>query len=112
MIEMLISLVILILLYLAMYGWWSKSYQEKQKLACLKNLQLVHIALCIYAEDNHGAFPFVNGAPTSDVPLSLLVPRYTAQTGIFICPGSRDSKLPEARPFLVCGMDGDPSSPG
>jgi prepilin-type processing-associated H-X9-DG protein len=31
--------------------------------------------------------------------LSSLVPRYTTGTEFFTCPGSKDSKLPDAQPF-------------
>ena len=57
------------------------------------------MALSIYSADNKGNFPVMKGAETSESPLSLLVPRSTTVTEIFICPGSRDSKLPEGEPF-------------
>jgi prepilin-type processing-associated H-X9-DG protein len=36
----------------------------------------------------------MTGAKTSEEPLDLLVPRFTADTAIFICPGSKDAPLP------------------
>jgi prepilin-type processing-associated H-X9-DG protein len=62
-------------------------------------LEKIYLALQIYANDASGKLPFVTIAPTSEAPLSLLVPRYTADTSIFICPGSRDSALPSGVSF-------------
>jgi hypothetical protein len=36
----------------------------------------------------------VTNARSSEEPLDLLVPRYSSDTAIFICPGSKDSALP------------------
>src|SRR5262249_12573677 len=58
-----------------------------------------YVALKTYAGDHNGTYPAVAGAATSEAPLSLLVPQYTAVTEIFICPGSGHRKLPEAKPF-------------
>ena len=54
------------------------------------------IALQIYANDHGSRFPEVTNALTSEQPLDLLVPRYTADTSIFICPLSKDRELPPA----------------
>ena len=81
------------------WGFGSQSNQEKQKIACQKNLQKIFVAMQIYANDSKGNFPVVSGAQTSEEPLSLLVPRYTADTASFICPGSKDSPLPSGEPF-------------
>lgn len=99
LIEMLLVIAIIFILYVMMYGPAQKSYQDKRKIECQKNLQMLHMALRMYAADYRGSFPVVVGAATSETPLSLLVPRYTAETRIFICPGSPDRRLPEARPF-------------
>ena len=99
LVELLIAVALMVLLSLSLYGYWSKSSQERQKALCQKNLQLIYMAIKIYADENRGYFPAVDQAGTAEVPLSLLVPRYTASTGIFICPGSRDAALPEAQSF-------------
>jgi hypothetical protein len=57
------------------------------------------LPLTLYANDNHGDFPRLNDAPVSAAPLSLLVPRSTTETGMFICPGGADKALPEGEPF-------------
>lgn len=99
LIEMLLVIAIILILYVMMYGPAQKSYQDKRKIDCQKNLQLLHMALRMYAADYRDSFPVVAGAATSELPLSLLVPRYTAETRIFVCPGSADRRLPEAQPF-------------
>jgi len=51
------------------------------------------VALQIYAGDFSGRLPAVTNAPTSEAPLSLLVPRYTVDTSIFICPGGKATEI-------------------
>ena len=99
LIELLVTFALMLVLYVMLYGSWSRNYQEKQKLACEKNLQLIQVALQIYSQDHAGRWPLVPHAATAEIPLSLLVPQYTAATQIFICPGSTDRKLSEAQPF-------------
>jgi prepilin-type N-terminal cleavage/methylation domain-containing protein len=99
LIELLITVALILVMYVMLYGPWTQNYQEQQKRACAKNLELIHVALQIYAADHRGAYPFVPGAATADVPLSLLIPQCTVQTELFVCPGGKDSKLPDALPF-------------
>jgi len=99
LIELLITMALIIFMFVMLYSPRSQSHQRKQKLACQKNLQTIYMALQIYANDSNGAFPARAGAQTSEAALSLLVPRYTSVTESFICPGSRDAKLPEGEPF-------------
>ncbi len=91
---MLISLTIMIILFTMMYGFGSRSNQMAQKKQCQTNLQKMYIALQIYANDSAGRFPVVTNAPTSEAALDVLIPRYSADTAIFVCPGSKDSALP------------------
>ena len=99
LIEMLVVLVLMCIMYVAMYSPGSKYYQARQKSACLRNLQLIHMALKLYAQENHDTFPASAAAATAEAPLSLLVPRYTVDTAPFICPGTKDRRLPGAQPF-------------
>jgi prepilin-type N-terminal cleavage/methylation domain-containing protein len=94
LIEMLISLTIVLILFTMMYGFGSRSNQMNQKKKCQANLQKMYISLQIYANDSTGKFPVVTNARSSEEPLDLLVPRYSSDTAIFICPGSKDSPLP------------------
>jgi prepilin-type processing-associated H-X9-DG protein len=54
----------------------------------------------IYATDHNGKFPELPDARTSAKALDVLVPRYTADTSSFICPGSKDSPLPSDASLL------------
>jgi prepilin-type N-terminal cleavage/methylation domain-containing protein len=94
LIEMLITLTIMLILFTMMYGFGSRSHQMTQKKKCQANLQKIYIALQIYANDSAGKFPVVTNARSSEEPLDGLVPRYTSDTAIFVCPGSKDSPLP------------------
>lgn len=85
-------LVVVIVLVLATL-YWSPNRASRQHallLACQKNLQKSYIALEIYANDNGGLFPQVPGARSSEQALNVLVPKYTSDPSIFICPGSSD----------------------
>lgn len=101
LIEMLIVMVLMILMYAMMYGPASKNYQSEQKAACAKNLGQAYVALKIYATERGGNFPALDGAATSEAPLSMLVPQYTTMTECFVCPGTGDKKLPSAEPFAA-----------
>ena len=99
LIELLVVVALIMVMYIMAYGPAQKSYQEKQLVACQKNLLMIQIALKIYAADYHDSYPVVPGALTAEIPLSLLVPRDTTETSIFVCPGSARRRLPEAEPF-------------
>lgn len=90
LIEMLVVLALMCIMYVAMYSPGSKFYQDRQKSACARNLQMIHMALRLYAQENHDTFPALPAAATSDEALGLLVPRYTTDTAAFRCPGTKD----------------------
>ena len=94
LIELLIVLALMIIMTTMYYGFGSSSHQERQKKNCAANLEKIYIALEIYATDHSGKFPDVPGSKTSEEALDGLIPRYTSDTSIFICPGSKDSDLP------------------
>jgi hypothetical protein len=77
---------------------WTTSARKRELAACSGNLQKIHLALGFYRNDN-GAYPFLPEAQTSSEPLSLLVPKGTTDTEIFICPASGDKLLPESVSF-------------
>lgn len=99
LIELLVVVALLLILSTMYWGSTSNSRRRQQQAACQSNLQKIYVALQIYATDHGGAFPQVNGARTSEEPLSELVPHYTVDTSVFICPGSKDSALPSGEPF-------------
>jgi prepilin-type processing-associated H-X9-DG protein len=49
--------------------------------------------------ENFSRFPATTNAPTSEHPLETLVPRYSADTSIFLCPGSKDKPFPSGEPL-------------
>jgi prepilin-type processing-associated H-X9-DG protein len=99
LIEMLITLALMLIIFVMLFSFGSSSHQQRQKKSCQRNLQTIYLALQIFANDHDATFPAQAGAPTSEGPLSLLVPRYTVETRSFICPGSKDSTLPAGEPF-------------
>jgi type II secretory pathway pseudopilin PulG len=94
LIELLITLALMIILTTMFFGFASAKHQRTQKELCANNLQKIYLALQIYANDFHGALPENTNAETSEDVLDLLVPKYSADTSIFICPGGRDSQIP------------------
>ena len=99
LVELLIVLALMIILTVMMWGFTSESHQHAAQRACQQNLEKIYVSLQIYANDFGGKLPENTNATRSEVPLSLLVPRYTADTSIFICPGSKDSPLPSGVSF-------------
>ena len=98
-VELLVSTAIIGILWMIYLGPGSHGYEMKKKALCVQQLQQMHLVLDLYAKEHDGAFPSVPGAETADVPLNLLVPQYTADTGLFICPAGVPSSLPEAQPI-------------
>lgn len=97
LLELLIVIALIAILSAMLYGFNSKSHQRTQMERCADNLQKMYLALQIYAND-YGAFPKTNAETSEDV-LNLLVPKYSADTSIFICPGGRDSQIPSGAPL-------------
>ena len=93
-IELLVVVALVLLLTTLYWGSGSQSRPRRQEAACLKNLQKLFIAMEIYSNEQAGKFPVRAGARTAEEALDLLVPHYTVDTSVFICPGSRDLALP------------------
>jgi len=99
LIELLAVVAIIAVLTALMWGGNSESRQHAVQRACRQNLEKVYISLQIYANDFSGRLPAITNAESAEAPLSLLVPRYTVDTSIFICPGSKDAALPAGVSF-------------
>src|SRR5436190_38385 len=86
----LIELFIILGLILAgMTFMWSRGsgdYQRGRIQLCQDNLQKCYMAMQIFATDHEGKLPELAGAKTSEEVLAQLVPRYSVDTTIFICP--------------------------
>jgi len=98
LVELLVVLALLLILTYLGSNQLTSSARRKEWTACQGNLQKLYLALSIYRNDN-GAYPLLTGATTPAAPLSLLIPKSTTVTEIFICPGSRDNPLPEGERF-------------
>jgi prepilin-type N-terminal cleavage/methylation domain-containing protein len=94
LIEMLISLAIMLILFTMLFGFGSRRNQKTKKEQCQANLQKLYISLQIYANEQGDWFPRQTNAVTSEAALDVLVPRYAADSTIFVCPGSKDRPLP------------------
>ena len=119
LVELLVVMAIVLVLYATMYGPSSASGQAKRRAQCAQQLQQMHMMLTLFAGEHDGAFPAARGS-TSEGALSQLVPLYTTDTSVFICPASGDAALPGAQPFAdrrvsyayCAGLkrDGDPAA--
>jgi prepilin-type N-terminal cleavage/methylation domain-containing protein len=98
LIELLVVLALLLILTVLSTSRLTTSARRRELAACGNHLQKIYLALSLYRGDN-GAYPFAPDAQSSSEPLSLLIPKSTTDTEIFICPGSGDKLLPESEPF-------------
>ena len=99
LIELLISTALIGIFCVMTYGAGSKYGQTKRKAACAGNLARMHMALSVFAAEHNDEFPLRSGATNAEEPLSELVPRYTTDTSMFICPGGKQSALPAGESF-------------
>lgn len=99
LVELLVTLTLLLIMAVMYHGFSSNVRQRQQKKACQKNLQSIYVAMEIFANEHDGAFPVAAGAQSSEEPLAQLVPRFTVDTAAFICPGSKDARLPNGESF-------------
>jgi prepilin-type N-terminal cleavage/methylation domain-containing protein len=100
LIEVLAVAAILLLLF-ALY--WaprtSRNRQRQAQLECQTHLQKIYVALSIYAGEHADTFPVAAGARTSAEALDALVPRYTSDTAVFFCPGTKAPPLATDQPL-------------
>ncbi len=94
LLELLIVVAIILVLTVLYWGSGTESREHRQRAACQQNLQGIYMALKIYADQQPGRFPVVTGAQTAAEALDVLVPQYTVDTSVFVCPASKDRPLP------------------
>jgi prepilin-type N-terminal cleavage/methylation domain-containing protein/prepilin-type processing-associated H-X9-DG protein len=100
LIELLAVAAILLLLFTLYWGSSSSDTRQREvQKDCQNHLQKIHMAMDIYANDHGGKFPELAGARTAEEALDALVPRYTVDTAVFICPGTKDAPLPSGESF-------------
>ena len=88
LVELLITMLIAVSLYAAAVGP-TKAYVEKQKFQrCAETLRKLHLTLSLYANEHDGDYPNLAGAGSADEVLSRLVPKYTTDTSLFVCPAT------------------------
>jgi len=94
LIELLATALIIMILFTMYWGGNSGARQKSRQAACAQNLQKLDVALEIFANEHTGRYPDKPGAKNSSEALDTLVPKYTADTSLFICPASGDGSLP------------------
>lgn len=113
----LVAVMAIVVILTSLY-WRSNagSRAARQKAACQQNLERIFMAMEIYANDSGGRFPVVSGAPTAEAALRPLVPRYTVDTSLFLCPASGDEpalagakEFPSSYAYYMGRKSGDPS---
>lgn len=98
LIELLVVLAVLLLLT-TLYWNHGPSKRDLELTSCRQNLEKIYLAMQIYANDNKEKFPVSTNALTSEDALAPLVPHYTSDTAIFICPATGKSELPAGKTF-------------
>jgi prepilin-type processing-associated H-X9-DG protein len=101
LLELLIVVSIILVLFVMYFNFVPVVHHRTQSELCSDNLQKIFLAMQIYAND-FGQFPKNTNAQTSEQVLGALVPRYTSDTSIFICPNSHDPDIPSGAPLDKC----------
>ena len=98
--EVLAVAAIILLLFTLYWGSsGSDSRDRRLRKNCQNQLQRIYMALNIYADEHAGKFPVVTNALTPAEGLAALVPRYTVDTTLFICPGVKNAPAQGDKPF-------------
>jgi prepilin-type N-terminal cleavage/methylation domain-containing protein/prepilin-type processing-associated H-X9-DG protein len=99
----LIELLIVMTIVLVMaFLYWQTNIpggRDRKRSGCEVNLQKVYLAMQLYAADNGTKYPAQPGAKHSEDPLGRLIPRYTSDTRVFICPATSLSAPALDRPL-------------
>src|SRR5277367_4046801 len=90
LLELLVVIAIVLILFTLYWSFSAKDRGKDARLNCSNNLQKIFLAMQIYSNEHSGGFPALPGAVSSEEPLDALVPHYTVDTPVFICPASGD----------------------
>jgi prepilin-type N-terminal cleavage/methylation domain-containing protein/prepilin-type processing-associated H-X9-DG protein len=94
LLELLVVMAIVLILFTLYWSFSANDRRKDARLNCSNNLQKIFLAMQIYSNEHSGGFPSLPGAVSSEEPLDQLVPHYTVDTPVFICPASGDAPLP------------------
>ncbi|MCM8805012.1 MAG: DUF1559 domain-containing protein [Candidatus Omnitrophica bacterium] len=79
----------------------ARAREQARRGVCISNLKQIGLGIHMYAQDFDENFPmydFNGGGQISECgagqSLSLLIPKYVKDTGVFVCPSSADTKAP------------------
>jgi len=98
LIELLVVVAIIAILTTLFWSKMNPSYQHDRGLeSCRANLERIYLAMDIYARDNHSLYPVATNAQSSADALALLVPHYTSDTSILVCPASAKTPFPSGK---------------
>lgn len=98
LIELLVVVALIALAFALLESDLSPTHRQSQAELCSDNLQKIFLAAQIYANDFR-VFPLNTNARTSEPVLNLLVPRYTSDRSIFVCPWTHDPDIPSGAPL-------------
>ena len=101
LIELLVVVAILVILMTLYWGPATGKRQKQSKALCRQNLEKLYISFQIYANEHAGKFPMVVGATNSAQALAPIVPKYSSDTSLFICPGRKDLRVPAIETFAT-----------
>lgn len=98
LIELLVVIAVLVIITTLMWSY-GPSRRDRELDSCRQNLERIYLAMDIYARDNNSKYPVVTNAATSEAALAPLVPHYTSDTQIFVCPASGNPFQPADKAF-------------
>ncbi len=99
LIELLIVLALVVILGGLYWNSNSGSRNRNMQLGCQNNLAKLYVAMTLFGNEHGGSFPMVKSARTAEQALDPLVPTYTSDTSVFLCPSSGDGPLSRGQPL-------------